>query len=351
MPIATRSAAKTPTRKPFFAPRELGDPSGFWPGEHSPVRNLDAQIRGALAASLERIQARASHLLPGGTFDLEAVCTRIREGRVSPGAAAAYFELVPALQAGKLELAAACWRRIGSQPVEVPQLRCEPFHAGTLGEDADRYQRLLSIGWAGSQIFAPPNLSEWASFERDVSAALDLLREAVPTWHAELESLLLRIYGAQPAQSDGRGFSGASSRMVWGAIFINVRRHPDRLSIASTVVHEATHQQLFGLSQSQPLTENPPHERYSSPLRNDPRPMDGVYHATYVSARLALFNALFIESPALSPAEKETAEERVPAMRKRFEDGLAIVEKHGKLSPLGRDLLEAASKQLANFLD
>lgn len=323
---------------------------GFRPDANSPVWRLDGEIREALATSLERLQTRAGTLLPQA-FDLAEVCAQIRAARVSPGAVAAYFELVPALQAGRLDLAAACWRRIAARPVEDAALRCEPFGAAQHGEDAARFQRLLSIGWQGQEIFAPPTDADWSTFEPKVQQALALLADALPVWHAEVESLLLHIYGALPAEGTGRGFSGASSRMVWGAIFINLRRHPDRLAIASTIVHEATHQKLFGLSQREPLTKNSPHERFVSPLRNEPRPMEGVYHATYVAARLALFNAQMRESSELSVHERETANLGVRALKQRFENGRAAVEKDGKLSALGRELMDSAAREIADLPD
>jgi HEXXH motif-containing protein len=344
MPTAIQSLPNSPEAE---SPR---NPFGFRPDAHSRVRQLDRETREALATSLERLQARAGTLLPQ-VFDVAEVCSQIRAGRVSPGAFAAYFEMVPALQAGKRDLAADCWRRIGARPVEAATLRCQPVRVEELGEDAARFERLLSIGWREQGIFAPPTDADWLPFERDAQQALALLAEALPVWHAEVESLLLRIYGALPADGTGRGFSGASSRMVWGAIFINMRRHPDRLAIASSIVHEATHQKLFGLSQSQPLTENPPHERYVSPLRSEPRPMEGVYHATYVAARLALFNAQLRESSALSPHERETVSLAVPSLKQRFENGRASVEKDGKLGTLARELMDSAAREVAELSD
>lgn len=344
MPIAKTCIPESPEAD------VLRDPFGFRPAAHSPVWRLDGEFREALASSLERLHTRAVTLLPDA-FDLTEVCAQIRAARVSPGASAAYFDLVSALQSGELDLAAGCWRRIGARPVEASGLRYEPLQAEKLGEDAARFRRLLSIGWKSDEIFAPPSQADWSAFEPRLEQALTLLAEALPVWHAEVESLLLRIYAALPADGTGRGFSSASSRMVWGAMFINLRRHEDRLSIASAIVHEATHQKLFGLSQSQPLTDNSPHERHVSPLRPDPRPMEGVYHATHVAARLALFNALLRDSPVLSASERETVNLRVHPLKKRFEDGRATVEKCGQLSSLGRELMDSTARQIAELSD
>ncbi len=54
----------------------------------------------------------------------------------------------------------------------------------------------------------------------------------------------------------------------------------------AALLHETAHQLLFGLSLDQPVVENDVEERYASPLRPDPRPMDGIFHATFVCARM-----------------------------------------------------------------
>ena len=52
------------------------------------------------------------------------------------------------------------------------------------------------------------------------------------------------------------------------------------------IAHEATHNLLFGLCADGPLADNDDGERHASPLRPDARPIDGVLHATCVSARV-----------------------------------------------------------------
>ncbi|MBL6431916.1 MAG: hypothetical protein HPM95_15385 [Alphaproteobacteria bacterium] len=51
-------------------------------------------------------------------------------------------------------------------------------------------------------------------------------------------------------------------------------------------MHEAAHGTLFAMSPVEFYVFNPENERYSSPLRLDPRPLDGIYHATFVLARM-----------------------------------------------------------------
>lgn len=54
------------------------------------------------------------------------------------------------------------------------------------------------------------------------------------------------------------------------------------------LAHEAGHSLLFGLTVDEPLVLNLDDVLYPSPLREDPRPMDDIYHAAFVSAHMAL---------------------------------------------------------------
>jgi HEXXH motif-containing protein len=302
-------------------------------------------MREDLAASLERIVDRAASVLPRDV-EIEAACHAIRAHRVGPGVFAAYYELIHALQAEAFDRAAGPWRAIASGAREAVRLECRPYDPVTLGEDAGRFQRLFAMGWQAPAIFAPPDDAGWSRFRGNVDAALTLLSAVAPVWRAEVESLIVRVFAALPPEGEGRRFAGSSSFMAWGAVFLNVGRNNDRLRVLAGLVHEATHQMLFGLSRRRPLTENPPGQRYTSPLRREPRPLDGVYHATYVSGRLGIFYELLGHHDDLDDAERTRIAERIGRQKRRFAEGYEVVCGEGRLSPLGRELIEAAADRV-----
>lgn len=314
----------------------------FIPSPSSPVWGLDQEMREDLAGSLERIAGRAAAVLPRDV-DIEAACRDIRAHRVRPGVFAAYYELIHALQTEAFDRAARLWRDLAAGASEAVRLECRPYDPLHLAEDAERFQRLFAMSWRTPAMFAPPDEAGWRRFRANVDSSLTLLSAVAPVWRAEVESLIARIFGALPPEGDDRRFAGASSFMVWGAVFLNVRRNDDRLRVLAGLVHEATHQMLFGLSRRRPLTENPSGQRYASPLRRDPRPMDGVYHATYVSGRLRLLYDLLSRHDGLDSAERMTVVEQIDRQKRRFSEGYAVVSSEGRLSPLGRELMEAAA--------
>jgi HEXXH motif-containing protein len=318
----------------------------FIPTPQSPVRLLDQAVREDLALSLERIAERAAHVLPAGA-DTNSVAQSIRGHRIAPGVFAAYYELVYALQDKNWARAAGLWGVIAERAVAVAEpavLAYEP-----VGEDADRFQRLFAMGWGEPCLFMPPEADEWTRFRLDAVAARGLLDAVDPAWRNEVDSLVTRVFAAVPPPGGERRFAGASSFLVWGAVFLNTRRSTGRLGVLARLVHEATHQMLFGLSRRQPLTENDPAARYPSPLRSDPRPMDGVYHATYVSGRLAVLYERLSRCNCVDAAERTAATEGSQRQLQRFGQGYAVLRADGKLSPLGRELIEGAAAGVADL--
>lgn len=87
----------------------------------------------------------------------------------------------------------------------------------------------------------------------------------------------------------GKVTMGFTDVRILGAMLLRLpRKNIDPvLYFVEHIVHEASHMHLNCLMAKDPLILNSPEERFISPLRPDPRPMIGVYHATYVSARIA----------------------------------------------------------------
>ena len=118
-----------------------------------------------------------------------------------------------------------------------------------------------------------------------MSEAIALLDAAAP----ELAAVGLRtlVHEVVVVGREGDSYFGASSFQLWGALFVKLTFQASRVEIAQALAHECAHALLFGFSMGMPLVENEAEELYPSPLRRqDPRPMDGVVHATYVIARM-----------------------------------------------------------------
>jgi HEXXH motif-containing protein len=190
-------------------------------------------------------------------------------------------------------------------------------------------------------VHAPP-AADWSGFPERLATARAWLAESDPALAAEVEALVLDVIGAVPPPHAEFRFGGASSFMLWGALILNLERHRTPLDTLEGLVHEAAHLLLFGLFPATPPVLNPVRERQASPLRREPRPMIGVYHATFVCARLHhLYGRLLAQPPTdLDPAHP--LEARQTENRARFLEGHATLTRHARLSEAGRELLAAA---------
>ena len=321
----------------------------FVPHPASAAMDLDQGMREDLAASLAKIAAMTAGVLPQEP-GLEAALGHIRGHRIEPGVFALYYDLVFALQASDLATAAPLWsellRRAGSEP--APGLL--RFGPRELGADAERLSRLLTIGSARPPEFCDPSDGDWIRFVETAPAALALLERAVPAWPEELRRMVVWTLAAVPGPGpDAPLYSGGSSVMAWGALMVNVKDAPGRVRVLDVITHEETHLLLLGAALAEPLVTNPVEERFRTELRPIPRPMNAMYHSTYVSGRsLWLCRALQDRCAAeLSPAELEQVESSAELQRGRFEQGLQLIRRDARLTPLGHRLIEEAAEILA----
>jgi HEXXH motif-containing protein len=307
------------------------------------ARALDRRMRERLVASLRHIVERAGSHLDASGF--EPAAARLLARAVDPLVFGAYYELVLALEADDLDTARQRFGEIVSATAWSGETRVLTLPDPTLDAGAARYVRLLDTDPdVPFGVTAPAPAQAQAAMER-VTAALAMLDRAHPALAAELRALLRVIVLAAPADTmRGSTFDGASSFMLWGAVVLNSQAHPAALDMLQALVHESGHNVLFGLCADGPLVENDDAERYTSPLRTDPRPMDGIFHATYVCARVHAALRIVLDSGVLRGEEADQARADLALHAKGYRDGAQIVARHARLTTLGRVVLADTAK-------
>ena len=96
-----------------------------------------------------------------------------------------------------------------------------------------------------------------------------------------------------------------------------------------------------------PLVRNEASVRYASPLRNDPRPMDGVVHATYVLARIHYAVTCLLESGLLTSEEERIALEAQTRNARHYTDGWSVIKTDVQWTPAGEAALASARAYMA----
>ena len=109
-----------------------------------------------------------------------------------------------------------------------------------------------------------------------------------------------------------------------------------------TLAHESTHNFLLGHSAHGALVLNDTKQLYPSPLRMDDRPMDGMYHATFVLARMNYALQRLLDANILAAEEVEEAQAAQQRNAQAFQRGLETVNQHAKLSDMGKTSIQDA---------
>jgi HEXXH motif-containing protein len=326
---------------------EPADLFGFHP-DVARARYIDQRARDELAGSLGEVFAACRGHLAWDEGAAEQLLTEVRRHPVTPGLFGLYSDLVDAVFADRLDEAQALIGAITSPPLRQAARR----QVVTLTDDhlgpgqADRYRRLLNDDPALVVAVAPVDRAAFDRAADFLASAEALLAEGAPEIAAEIGALVRQtiVVQSRPTPEYPLVFDGASTFYLWGAVFLNVERLPTRIALAEQLVHEVGHCHLFGITLGAPLVENPADERYESPLREDPRPMDGVVHAAYVLARMMYCLDRLIASGILTPDETEAAIAALQRDRRLFDEGLVIVDRNARFTPTGEAVFNHARR-------
>ncbi|MGH6893152.1 MAG: aKG-HExxH-type peptide beta-hydroxylase [Dongiaceae bacterium] len=187
----------------------------------------------------------------------------------------------------------------------------------------------------------PPVPGDAEDFKACFAAALSATTRAVPELAEEIRAIVSEVIVIAGAPGAPYQFDGGSSYRLWGALFLNVKRGATRVGLIEALAHEAAHSLLFGLSVEETLARNPDDELFTSPLRADPRPMDGIYHAAFVSARMHWAMSGLIASDLLTDEERAWAAKARDEDRVNFEMGYDTIATRARLTDTGRMVLDA----------
>jgi hypothetical protein len=307
------------------------------------VRFLDQRMRSRLADSLRYILSEANGLLDVPQNPFQEFLSGLERGPVSPLAFSHYNDIVFAIEEDDLGEASRLFGELISLPPHPGGPIISELGDPSRDSVARRYARFLSEDASVKFEVFPPSREAAYACRRQIKDAFALMDAGDPALASEIRALLREIILAAGAQiKNTYTFDGASAFMLWGGIILNASRREGELTMVQMLAHESAHNLVFGLSADEPLVENPPEELFSSPLRLDPRPMEGIYHATFVTARMHRAVKRLLESGILSPSLEENAQKEIAENARLFAKGIQTVLRHGKLTPLGQSIMAGA---------
>lgn len=261
---------------------------------------------------------------------------------LEPTAYSTYFQLLRALQANDQQALRALIATLALTPtsngVAIRMLGFDAFGRKGVRTTRDDFasDSLLHTQMGVIPAGAGPRM------HRKLTGALDLIADLSSQAWQDITDVTTEIVAAYGTMRGLTTFDGCSSLERYGSILINMRRDRTPLGLAETLVHESAHGLLFALSCNEHRVLNPPSERHASPLRHDPRPLDGIYHAVFVLARMFAFVSDVAQSPNTTQTMRAEAQRRMDARRKNFLDGYAVLQEHARLTDIGQSLLDDA---------
>jgi HEXXH motif-containing protein len=314
--------------------------NGFAPDAARGAR-LDRQVRHGLADSLSILFDTLAAAYAVDRPRADALLRRIRAERVGASLFGLYVDLVVAAFDEGTAAIQPLIDDILADALAPPGLRVVTLRDADLGAgQSDRYRRLLRDDLHFTLDPVPD--ADWPLATGRLGAALALLEAGAPDVLGELLALIGQIVVVSAsAAPEGIAFGGASTFSLWGAIALNAEPLGERLAGAVMLAHEAAHCHLFGLALGGRLVENDDDERHPSPLRADSRPLEGVAHATFVTARMIHTLRALLASGALDAAETTAAHARLERNEAAYGAGLATVLANARFTPAGAAAFEA----------
>ena len=187
-----------------------------------------------------------------------------------------------------------------------------------------------------------------------IATAFERLAQAVPEMRSELLAIVREIIVCRQGEARLHSFAGATSFALWGAMLLNFDAHDAWHNYYKSIVHEGAHNLLFAIARNEPLVSDDPNDWRHSPLRGQDRPIDGIFHAAFVTARESLaFDRLISwheETGGLSESEFEDAAQILEASVLSFWNCVQAVRRDGHLTPLGEAILSECEQYMtANF--
>lgn len=334
-------------------PKTPSENFSFSPNLHQST-SLDNQFRTSLADSLIYLSEQSSPFLAFDFTRLEPLINAIQSGQRFPGTTFfTYSEIVMALYNNEQKKAIDGFNKI---IIEVPmqEVICEPCRILPLDasphlENQEMYLRAMNTDPHLNFFMGAPSHELAYQFSHRIVSGFKLMKFAAPELAEEFKVLVSDIVMAVGDTKSDYQFDGGSSYFLWGTLFLNATSHQTDIAMVEVLAHESAHMLLYACTIDEPLVLNPDEDLFTSPLRNDLRPMDGIYHATFVSARMHYAMQSLVDSEMLSPEDLINAKKARDEDLKNFWAGYKVVSENANLSATGEKIMQTALDYMRQF--
>jgi HEXXH motif-containing protein len=173
--------------------------------------------------------------------------------------------------------------------------------------------------------------SEWVD---TLARGLELIGRHMPDLRGEID---LYLHQVVPVGYDEQAHLSASYQEVIGTVYMTL--HPQLMTMVEATIHEFQHNKLHAQLELDPLLENAFWPLYSSPVRPDPRPLQGVLLAVHAFQPVARLYQL-MRAAGHPGTRGPDFERRYAQIVAGNHEGASVLLEHGSPTAIGRELLD-----------
>lgn len=183
-------------------------------------------------------------------------------------------------------------------------------------------------------------VDEWTAALDDAFALID---RYLPEIFREMTLLLRTVV---PVGYLPERHASCSYEDALGSIYLTL--HPSPLKIAEALVHEFQHNKLHALMRLDPVLTNARTSRHRSPVRPDPRPLEGILLAVHAFIPVAMmYRRMTAARDPLSLGRDWSVQ--CEAAEAVYREGAATLFAHGAPTKTGRALLDEMRALIATL--
>ena len=316
------------------------------------ARRNDRGMHEKLLASLSYLADTMAVIDPTLPGRFEAWSKQLSSNaHLTPDVFGGYYDIVSALEFDHRRRARRAFERILlTQPVEtgvhIRQLQRD--HART---DARRIRRFMGSPETGASGVRKPRKTQANAFATQLDEAFNWIEENVPDMYGEVRALIREVTLVGPEGRNHTAFEGGTCFRLWGALVLNAERDVSVPDLITTLAHESGHAALFGFCQDEMLVENPDSELHWSPIRQEKRPLEGIFHAAFVSARMVWVIQRMLESEDFDIEARLAVASDLEQATNVYQESAEIIRSVGKLTQTGSAILASTEAFMSSRPD
>lgn len=172
-----------------------------------------------------------------------------------------------------------------------------------------------------------------------ITRALTIIRQYAPETGNEIDHFIHQIYLTQETTDNSRFMRSGTNFYMWGMMFAYVHSSHSIAYYIDILAHECGHTALNILNAGDPLVLNRADDVFTAPLRDDDRPMIGIFHALFVLSRICYVFSEIIRNSNSTPEPEYY--DRLSSNLEKLSNTADIVRQHAILTETGEHIFTA----------